>query len=95
MSTNFTPGQWHVGSMASNRAAIVYAGHDYAICNCEVYHSKITIDESNANARLIAAAPELYKMLDLIVKNVELSNNLRIEAELALKKARGEAQGME
>lgn len=63
---------------------------------CDEYYSVIDPiglvipdDLSDSAASLIVAAPDLYKMLDLIVKNVDLSNNLRIEAEMTLKKARG------
>jgi hypothetical protein len=52
-------------------------------------------DEDEANAHLIAAAPELYEALYEIIKSGEIpycqTSPLVIKANAALKKARGES----
>ena len=93
MKTKFTPGPWTAinepyedGKPYWN----IHAGRGFYDCDDQDNGFHIQGIFSNANASLIAAAPEMYKMLALIVKNAQLSNNLLIESELALKKARGE-----
>lgn len=47
---------------------------------------------SSANAYLIAAAPELYAALELIIDREEISEDyIKEQARIALKKARGQA----
>lgn len=53
-----TPGPWHVGGKGDS---IVYAtvdGGNYAVCNAVTFHGQPGFEDT-ANARLIAAAPEL------------------------------------
>lgn len=55
-----------------------------------------SLDEANANANLIAAAPDLYEALEALVLNLEegdFISTTRIDAAIAaLAKARGETQ---
>lgn len=59
-----TPGPWHTGEGQANR--IVYAPNGYAICDTKVFHCYSTTHEDKANARLIAAAPDLLEALEAI-----------------------------
>lgn len=60
METRFTKGEWSVGKTASqNKVSIWVGGSRIAIID-EFPH-----EGSQANAKLIAAAPELYKALRL------------------------------
>jgi hypothetical protein len=57
MNTKHTPGPWHVGMRQAER--IVYDKTGWAVANATVYHGESDRDQVLANARLIAAAPEL------------------------------------
>lgn len=54
-----TPGPWHVGE--GSKTPIVYDSHGWAVANAMTYHNQH--DSMDANARLIAAAPELMTAL--------------------------------
>lgn len=53
------------------------------------FHIEISHEEANANAYLIAAAPDMYEMLEMIME-VHAEYYLRNEIEKLLAKARGE-----
>jgi hypothetical protein len=85
----FTPGPWSFDGPPASR--IVWSGADRRICF-------LTSDGPNlANARLIAAAPELYEALADIMAHHEgffvstFELELATRATAALAKARGEA----
>lgn len=82
----FTPGEWvtrpgntTVLDKKSNPIAMVY--------RAEYYRSK---EESFANAALIKAAPEMYRMLEQLHGALSTVPILQGEIENLLKKARGE-----
>ena len=62
MNTKHTPGPWRTGGLPQH-APIVYAPDDYAICDTKTFHGRRSSGESEANARLIAAAPDMLKAL--------------------------------
>jgi hypothetical protein len=63
----------------------VWSGQDSRVCF-------LTSDGPNlANARLIAAAPELYEALDAVDEEVLLDGHLQELVDSALAKARGES----
>ena len=68
MSNKNTPGEWaHTdGSIYSYG---VGHGADIATVNTDSAH--FTEDEAEANARLIAAAPELLKALHTVMQDIE------------------------
>lgn len=51
-----TPGPWHTGN--GNATRIIYAADGYAVADAKAYHG-VPIAQCEANAALIAAAPEL------------------------------------
>ena len=69
--TKHTPGPWRAEEVfpgGGPEFSIKAAGKDYHVCGCGAYqHShpaaSFTRDEGQANARLIAAAPELLEAL--------------------------------
>ncbi|WP_252346877.1 hypothetical protein [Acetobacter sp. P1H12_c] len=95
----FTPGPWglDVGFDSSpgdfDKYWQVHDGHDAIACSANCYAGN-----REANAHLIAAAPELYEALSDLVSSLECTDTdlfiLREEikvARAALAKARGEA----
>jgi hypothetical protein len=88
--TKFTPGPWKIVEDRVPSSLEVYGGTT-AICEC---WRRANPETEIANANLIAAAPELYVVLDQIATDIE-SQGVLIEwhqvALDALAKARGEA----
>ncbi len=97
----FTPGPWEICTSKSASVANIEAVEkkrgmracgDQSPHICNVSHR---FESERANARLIAAAPELYEVLDRLVKRLYENGNpvvcdLLDEAEKALKKATDE-----
>ena len=99
----FTPGPWEVGrSMCGHYPAVrknFRPDHHMEVCG-PVHGYMYSADEKAeqaANARLIAAAPELYEALELLALNiVHAFPSMKdlgpiTKAAAALAKARGEA----
>jgi hypothetical protein len=86
----FTSGPWHV----SENQPTVVGNKEKAVCKCELDWD-LGANERKANAALIAAAPEMYAMLERILDfktgGPFISTNPSV-TELAhlLMKARGE-----
>ena len=89
----FTSGPWHV----SENQPTVVGTQEKVVCKCELDWN-LGARERKANAALIAAAPEMYDLLQKVV-NLEvltgywdIKNNcsLRESIQKLLKKARGE-----
>lgn len=98
METRFTPGPWMV-TRSDRRKTLCVISEDTWICG-ELQSDNplaIPIVESEANARLIAAAPDLYEALNELLfedsdkPEVERLKTL-VKARAALAKARGEAE---
>lgn len=62
--TKHTAGPWHVGVKQADQ--IVYNSAGWAVANATVYHGKQDLEETKANARLIAASPQMLDALMLI-----------------------------
>jgi hypothetical protein len=95
-SAGFTPGPWMMAAIPSSVVGwpVVQQGVGRSICsisylpreaNPEVYA------QSEANARLIAAAPDLYEALVALVEEREPIGPQWRKAKEALAKARGDA----
>lgn len=77
---NFTPGPWNAFKYPDVKSWTVAAKESIA--------SKIKTEQ---DANLIAAAPEMLEALEKIANDYEMKHSeLRILAERAIKKARGE-----
>jgi hypothetical protein len=99
MTEKFTPGEWRIEE------------HELAVGNCEMFGFRIRADkiicaaqsnelkdkpEMQSNAALIAAAPEMYHLLEYLADGVRFGGlqhtdrSLAAEIENLLKKAKGE-----
>lgn len=95
----FTPGPWHVKPREKweGRYGVSYS-RTTILTDPEMQYSPrhviATVARGNgreeANAALIAAAPELYKCLQSILANCIIKDHYRGPAEVLLAKARGE-----
>jgi hypothetical protein len=100
VSAGFTPGPWSVGVVRfAGRTQLVCAYGKGFVCEVEspVRDGEFSHEEREANARLIAAAPELYAAVEGVVAWIDgdyaddTPEGRRImAAKLALAKARGE-----
>ncbi|MDR6432008.1 hypothetical protein [Brucella pseudogrignonensis] len=98
--TTFTPGPWEAFNRDTYQS-IFAKGYERTICVVESYSKGFgpDRDERDANAHLIAAAPELYEALYRLVRDCEIAGLQEqagfdcwiIMANKALAKARGEA----
>lgn len=93
METKFTNGEWcHDYEGAYHSVWSKEFNHPVAIVHNET--DVVDFDESNANAHLIAAAPEMYEMLEYVMKCAAMQDNTLIDASKIrglLAKARGES----
>ena len=90
--TPWTPGPWRSDYLDRNGQRTVSAEH-FEVCTCW-HHSVGSIEkEMEANARLIAAAPDLFAALDAIIDGRfwSMSDDKFGAAKAALAKARGQA----
>lgn len=62
MLAKHTQGPWHTGG---NGDRIIYAADGFAVADATVFHGRHE-GEHGANARLIAAAPEMFETLQRI-----------------------------
>ena len=92
METKFTKGEWHV-EPHHNSDNCYYISSEKDIVITTAWQGRAFKDEAEYNAKLIASAPELLgvaiKCLEWCnsVKSIEFVNDLRNEAEEAIKKA--------
>jgi len=91
MSTKFTPGPWTVGA-ALNGNWIEFGADEKAVAR--TFHTHVGAQAEDANAHLIAAAPDLYEALAecraLLDGEGGMPVGVRERADAALAKARGE-----
>lgn len=100
MTTKHTPGPWHVGDLAApnlaGRNALVYAPSGYAVADAKVFHCKFGVPEMEANARLIAAAPDMLEALEgLLLVEPTTRSDLAWEMLTIHEKARRYDQALE
>jgi hypothetical protein len=76
--TKHTPGPWHVGMKPG---PMVYGRNGEWVANCCLETN--TRGENLDNARLIAAAPELLKLAELIASRMDDYRTARIAVEMA------------
>ncbi len=107
--TKWTPGPWTARANTWSRFEIYYSrGHRGQLASVAKHDdpsSPPPVNETEANARLIAAAPELYDALDEIIRWIgvgdgktpekrgakcEFLSEALAKVDIAMKKARGE-----
>lgn len=75
MNTKYTKGPWHVGMRRHDSKTMIYGPQGKVtifhqeIANCDMAFN--SPDENEANARLIASAPELLKALENVLAEIE------------------------
>ena len=89
----FTPGPWLFSSYKSGNSVIVIDGKEFDVAT-------VNYPNRDANAHLIAAAPELYEALEGLLADITeyqeinnlggQNNHWQVKAKAALAKARGE-----
>lgn len=80
--TTHTPGPWHTDEGNFGTIGIMGADQKY-LANIRVIGPKKQQGERYANARLIAAAPEMYEMLKDLAQTVNAGTKNRINALIA------------
>lgn len=69
METKHTPGEWEIKSeTARQNARVIHKEQGFCIATIN------PIDEAEANAKLISAAPELLEALQLILITCDIKN---------------------
>lgn len=87
--SNPTPGPWRVNPHTRE----VFTDQDRTIARAHLDSRTRSYAESVANARLIAAAPELLEALENIVRHADVLDRVALPidaAEAAIAKARGQ-----
>lgn len=74
-----TPGPWHVG----DTGLVVYGSDGYAVANATTYHGRISREISNANARAIAALPDLIAALSELAAVICFDDDDDLAGDLA------------
>lgn len=76
MKTKHTKGEWELKTRledTSNIANIIGGDGKKIICTLSAYEFRnCSIEETNSNAKLIAAAPELLEALQMIMNNSQV-----------------------
>jgi len=63
MKTTHTPGPWEINPIWSNEQGIEIHNTETTIANVQSFRKPFNEEEMNANAKLIAAAPEMLEAL--------------------------------
>ena len=89
-TASHTPGPWHTGGINPISAPVIYAADGFAVADATVYHRHHD-GQTAANARLIAAAPDLLASLrDVLALHLAHHNNpVHVAARAAIAKAEG------
>lgn len=69
--TNHTPGPWHVGYSHNQEKSIFNESSSACVC---IVEPLLNQKETEANAKLIAAAPELLEILQNIMEYAEITD---------------------
>lgn len=91
MSEGFTPGPWAYTPTVSlsDRPDLPCVVDEFRLVVAQCWDDGHTEDECEANARLIAAAPELLEALELVAKRCGPRSQDGAIARAAIAKARG------
>jgi hypothetical protein len=96
MKEKFTPGEWEIEEYSmsfgdTERFAFQILTPTKRICQCQTDDEK-NIPVMQANAALIAAAPEMYNVLKRLVELTDYAELVGVlsDAKKTLKEARGE-----
>ena len=88
MSTQHTPGPWRIGTTPPNGEQTIGTQQGLMVAVATTGANTPT----EANARLIAAAPDLLEALQNLLKSSCIDGDIAIEAKAAIAKATGETK---
>ena len=94
MTEKFTPGEWKIEERQAHCNGFELYGfailtETKRICMCQTDDPE-NIPQMQANAALIAAAPDLFECVCDALTDLQMSEGMRNHFEQVLKKARGE-----
>lgn len=89
MSNNHTPGPWKIIDWDEDYIAITDHVQDYGVCRLEEVSSE-TRAVMQANARLIAACPEMFAALETALKTLRIGGHY--DTALAVERALAKAE---
>ena len=88
-----TPGPWYKSDKTDDMIQITKPDEEGIIAEVWSYHHKDRVDETEANASLIAAAPDLLEALEKIYAEAGVKGGLTWDyyemARIAIEKAKG------
>jgi hypothetical protein len=91
----FTPGPWNQGDGSISSQRLVYGGK-YNVLIASTENNSVSLSKGKANARLIAAAPDLLEALEEIMDgylygcDMETKRENIAKARAAIARAKGE-----
>jgi len=88
--TKWTKGPWVISKHCST-LVLNEDGRSIATTGGYQSNTEITLHENEANAHLIAAAPDMYEALKEILSGYDVPNSACVSAHKALAKADGES----
>lgn len=96
VSAQHTPGPWRVFNHSWSDTSILADGFDHAICLLDINHATEESQDADealmaANARLIAAAPDMLAALRAVISVADRKTDEFDLAHAALAKATGSA----
>lgn len=94
MENKYTKGEWKIDQNGAMPKLRIRDVNNRIICDCFSFSEAIQKDEAEANAKLIAAAPDLLEALVslrkwAISKGISIDGKLIINADNAINKAHG------
>jgi hypothetical protein len=87
--SKFTKGPWEVNTLAGRPNSEVFSGDDVLICDCRATNVVMEPEEIEANAHLIAAAPDMYEALKRVMENKWEPDKYLLNVLQAIDKAEG------
>jgi hypothetical protein len=89
-----TPGPWHVEeNRAYHTSFLIYSQAGNQLAQCFNWQNKSFDIAADANARLIAAAPELLEALEWVLNSYEHEYQTKLPAFIAARAAIAKATG--
>ena len=89
IETKWTRGQWSTEAISDAVRVVLRLGGQKKIILARLAPPQLSESETHANAHLMAAAPELYEAVELLL-TVSISHDHIDKARAVLAKARGE-----
>ena len=92
MGAQHTPGPWHIGGKP--QSPIIFGSDGFAVADATVFHGTFKEGQTEANANLIAAAPDLLEALETaswLLADISPDGLVKQKVDAAIAKAKGGA----